>query len=122
MPDKARLSRDERKLWRERNRHILLHPSLNRKNKDVSNGKLGSWQIEDMARLIGCFVPLLLRPAGHAQGNIPLQGFALEALGHLRQFWEFHTRRVGFDTGRSWLLQLMRPGNISWLMASWRSG
>jgi hypothetical protein len=78
---------------------MLLHPSFGRKNKDISSGKLGSWQIEDMARLIGCFAPLLFRPYGcSATGPLPLPPRIPQALGHLRAFWQFHTRRCNYGT------------------------
>lgn len=98
MPAAARLLAAEKNLLRDRNTFLLLHPSFGRKNKDFTTGRLGSWQCEDMARLIGCFVPLLFRPLAGAGGPMPGEGFVLEALGHLRQFWEFHTRQSGFGS------------------------
>ncbi len=84
-----------KKLLQERGQGITLHPQFGRPYRDIVS-KLGSWQMEDFARGMEVFLPLLFRPS-HGDSNdsssaILHDNTVKAAFGHLRRFWEFHAQ------------------------------
>lgn len=83
-----------RRVIRGRAGGLELHPSFNNRYRDVMGNK-ASWQIEDCARAVECFFPLLFRPAG--RGEVLPPGVVKKAYGHLRRFAAFHMAAEKFD-------------------------
>jgi hypothetical protein len=89
----------ERRVVRGRLGGLQLHPSFNRKFRDPF-GSLASWQIDDCARAVQCFLPMLLRPARSGQRELPLlrPEAAKKAFGHLKRFTAFQLGHVQYDS------------------------
>lgn len=88
----------ERRVVRGRMGGMQLHPSFNRKFRDPF-GSLASWQIEDCARALQCFLPMLLRPARTGQREMQLlPDAAKQAFGHLKRFAAFQLGHVAYTT------------------------
>lgn len=93
----VRMPDAERRIVRGRMAGMHLHPSFNRKFRDPFSN-LASWQIDDCARAMQCFLPMLLRPARSGQREMPLlrPEAAKKAFGHLKRFAAFHLGHVEY--------------------------
>lgn len=93
----------ERRVVRGRMGGLQLHPSFNRKFRDPFSN-MASWQIDDCARALQCFLPMLLRPARSGQREMPLlqPELAKKAFGHLKRFTAFHLGHVPFETAEEY--------------------
>jgi hypothetical protein len=82
---------------------MLLHPSFNRRFRNPFSS-IASWQIEDCARALQCFFPMLFRPArsGNMQQEV-LPELAKKALGHLKRFAAFHLGHVAYESAMQYL-------------------
>jgi hypothetical protein len=89
----------ERRVVRGRFAGMQLHPSFNRKFRDPFSS-VASWQIDDCARAVQCFLPMLLRPARSGRREMPLlcPEVSKQAFGHLKRFNAFHQGHVQYDT------------------------
>lgn len=89
----------ERRVVRGRLGGLQLHPSFNRKFRDPFSN-MASWQIDDCARAVQCFLPMLLRPARSGQRELPLlqPPAAKKAFGHLKRFSAFQLGHVQYET------------------------
>jgi len=85
-----------RRVIRGRAGGLELHPSFNNRYRDVMGNK-ASWQIEDCARAVECFFPLLFRPVGRPGVEVLQPGVVKQAYGHLRRFAAFHMATEKFE-------------------------
>jgi hypothetical protein len=85
---------------------IGLHPNFNRPARDVLSSSKGSWQIEDFARALECFLPLLFRPhrSGNTSEEVLQPDIVKKSFGHLRRFGLFHMTHHSFDSEDQMLL------------------
>lgn len=76
-----------------------LHPAFNRRFRNPFTS-LASWQIEDCARAMQCYLPVLFRPARSGQRELALLTpvVAKKAFGHLKRFLAFHLGHVEYET------------------------
>lgn len=90
---------ESRRIIKGRGLGIGLHPSFNRRPRDVLGSK-GSWQIEDCARALECFLPLMFRPwrKGSEQVEVLQPPVLKECFGRLRRFGMFHMTHHSFDS------------------------
>lgn len=88
---------------------IGLHPNFNRPARDVLSSSKGSWQIEDFARALECFLPLLFRPhrSGNTSEEVLQPDIVKKSFGHLRRFGLFHMTHHSFDSEDHMLLAAM---------------
>lgn len=82
---------------------MQLHPAFNRKFRSPMSS-LASWQIDDCARAIQCFLPMLLRPARSGQRELPVlrPEAAKKAFGHLKRFSAFQLGHVQYKDVREY--------------------
>jgi hypothetical protein len=94
-----------RRIIKGRGLGIGLHPSFNRRPRDVLGSK-GSWQIEDCARALECFLPLMFRPwrNGSEQVEVLQPPVLKECFGRLRRFGMFHMTHHSFVSQDEMLL------------------
>ena len=83
---------EARRVIKGRGLGIGLHPSFNRPFRDPLSKK-GSWQIEDFARAVECFFPLLFRPmvSGNQREDVLPENIR-KPYGHLLRFALFHMK------------------------------
>eukprot|EP00883_Tetradesmus_obliquus_P012537 jgi/Sobl393_1/539/SZX70654.1 len=100
------VTRDDRQIIKGRGLGIGLHPSFNRRPRDVLSSSKGSWQIEDFARALECFLPLMFRPlrSGSASEQVLRPDIVKKCFGHLRRFGLFHMTHHSFDSQGQMLL------------------
>ena len=100
------VTRDDRQIIKGRGLGIGLHPSFNRRPRDVLSSSKGSWQIEDFARALECFLPLMFRPlrSGSASEQVLRPDIVKKCFGHLRRFGLFHMTHHSFDNQGQMLL------------------
>jgi len=85
-----------RRTIKGRARGLELHPSFNNRYRDVMGNK-ASWQIEDCARAVECFFPLIFRRTRQSEVEVLQPEVVKEAYGHLRRFATFHMAVDKFD-------------------------
>ena len=80
--------------------NMQLHPNFNRKCRSPFTCN-ASWQMEECARQLQCFLPLLFRPVRTANGQVTEvldNKLAKQAFGHLKRFAAFHLGHVQYAT------------------------
>lgn len=94
-----RVPDSQRHVIRGRIGGMQLHPAFNRKFRSPFTS-LASWQIDDCARAMQCFLPMLLRPARSGQRELPLltPEVSKKAFGHLKRFLAFHVGHVQYNS------------------------
>lgn len=87
-----------------------MHPSFNRLYRDVMANK-ASWQIEDCARAIECFLPILLRPVQSPAMQVLQPDKVKKAYGHMRRFAAFHASMAKYADAPSLMVAAVAARN-----------
>ncbi|KAF6249641.1 hypothetical protein COO60DRAFT_1686595 [Scenedesmus sp. NREL 46B-D3] len=104
-----RIPNDRRQVIRGRVEQMRLHPSFNRRFRSPFTSK-ASWQIEECARALQCFLPVCFRPVrrGSSKEEVLQPDLAKKAYGHLKRFAAFHLGHEGFDTQQEYVAAAIR--------------
>lgn len=108
-----RIPNDARQVMRSRVASMQLHPSFNRKFRNPFTN-MASWQIEDCARALQCFLPMIFRPvrrAGQQPEQVLKPELAKKAFGHLKRFAAFHLGHVTYSNQAEYILAAQQAAN-----------